>query len=132
MHHGSCLCGNIQYRYSGPIDEVSRCHCTECQKSSGSAFVAVAPIESQYFEILKGEEFLKEFRATPHKARVFCSACGSPLYSARDDAPETRRLRVGTLDTALKPSHQYQGFVSEKASWYELSDAWPQYERFPG
>ncbi|WP_240618182.1 GFA family protein [Halomonas heilongjiangensis] len=46
---------------------------------------------------------MKEYRTTPNKARVFCSECGSPLYSDRDDLPEAKRLRLGTLDSWCRP-----------------------------
>lgn len=71
MHRGSCLCGKICYEYRGEIDEVSMCHCRQCRKAQGTAF-AVAPIRSAGFRITQGAQYLKEFRATPNKAR--CSA----------------------------------------------------------
>ncbi len=127
MHHGSCLCGRIRYEYDEPIDEISRCHCRQCQKAQGGAFVAVAPVRSRAFTILEGQEFLKEYRASPGKVRVFCVECGSPLYSARDDIPEVKRLRVGTLDTAVRTKNQYHAFVSSKAAWYEIGDEYPKH-----
>ncbi|SEF71057.1 GFA family protein [Billgrantia desiderata] len=128
MHKGSCLCGKVEYEYRGEIDEVSMCHCKQCQKAQGSAFVAVAPIRSAEFRITQGTEYLKEYRATPGKVRVFCAECGSPLYSARDDLPEAKRLRLGTLDTPVTPGKRYHAWVSSKAEWYELADELP---RFP-
>lgn len=128
MYEGSCLCGRVRYRYEGVIDEISRCHCTQCQKAQGAAFAAVAPVESQRLKILQGREFLKAFRATPHKARVFCAECGSPLFSERDDRPGVKRLRIGTLETPIQASKQYHAFVHSKAPWYEIRDDFPQYQ----
>lgn len=130
MHQGSCLCGKVRYTYSGEIDEVSMCHCKQCQKAQGSAFVAVAPIRTADFCITHGEEYLKEYRATPGKMRVFCSECGSPLYSARDDLPESKRLRLGTLDTQVTPSKRYHAWVSSKAEWFVLDDELPRCPQF--
>ncbi|MBZ0329659.1 GFA family protein [Halomonas sp. ANAO-440] len=127
MLKGSCLCGKVRYKVSGEIDEVSMCHCQQCQKAQGSAFAAVAPICSADFRITQGAEYLKEYRATPNKARVFCAECGSPLYSARDDRPEAKRLRLGTLDTPISPSKRYHAWVSSKAEWFDLEDALPKY-----
>lgn len=132
MHNGGCLCGRVRYQYDGEIEEVSICHCTQCQKSQGAAFAAVAPVRADRFEILQGHGYLKEFRASANKARVFCAECGSPLYSSRDDLPDVKRLRVGTLDTSVQPSKQYHAFVSKKASWYRISDEFPQYPGKPG
>ncbi|MCE8017709.1 GFA family protein [Halomonas sp. MCCC 1A17488] len=128
MHQGSCLCGKVTYEYRGEIEEVSMCHCQQCRKAQGSAFAAVAPIRSAEFRITRGAEYLKEYRATPNKARVFCTECGSPLYSARDDLPDAKRLRLGTLDTPIAPGKRYHAWVSSKAEWFELTDELP---RFP-
>jgi hypothetical protein len=81
---GGCLCNGVRYEYDGHIEEISLCHCSMCRKAQGTAYAAVSPIESAKFKIIRGHELLKEFRAVPHKARVFCSNCGSPIYSARD------------------------------------------------
>lgn len=54
--------------------------------------------------------------------------CGSPLYSARDDRPEAKRLRLGTLDTPVSPNKRYHAWVSSKAEGFDLADELP---RFP-
>lgn len=130
MHKGSCLCGKVRYEVSGDIDEVSMCHCKQCQKAQGSAFAAVAPVRSADFRITQGAEYLKEYRATPNKARVFCLECGSPLYSARDDRPEMKRLRLGTLDTRILADKRYHAWVSSKAEWFDLADELPRFPEF--
>ncbi|WP_181870006.1 GFA family protein [Halomonas sp. DQ26W] len=56
--------------------------------------------------------------------------CGSPLYSARDDRPEAKRLRLGTLDTPVSPSKRYHAWVSAKAEWFELADELPRFSGF--
>lgn len=127
MLKGSCLCGGVRYEYHGEIRELSLCHCSQCRKAQGSAFVAVAPVESSRLVLVSGVELLKEFRMTPHKARVFCSRCGSPLYSARDDLPGIKRLRVGTVDTPFTCQNAYHAFTGSRASWFEITDGLPQY-----
>lgn len=131
MHRGSCLCGRIQYEYAAQIEEVSRCYCSQCQKGQGTAFVAVAPVLTEKLHFVRGQEYLREYRATPGKARVFCSECGSPIYSARDDLPHLRRLRLGTLDTKIETTTQYHAFVSQKVSWYDILDTHPQHQSLP-
>lgn len=132
MIQGSCLCGGIRYEYDGEIEEISICHCSQCRKAQGSAFAAVGPIASARFRLVSGAELLKEFRATPGKARVFCANCGSPIYSAKDDLPEVKRLRLGTVDTSFACSNTYHIFVGSKASWLDFSDTYPRFtERKP-
>jgi hypothetical protein len=130
MLKGSCLCGKIQYQYSGDLNEISMCHCEQCRKAQGSAFVAVAPIQSSLFFILTGQEYIKEYRSSPGKVRAFCQECGSPLYSARDDQPDVKRLRLGTLDTSVTVEHRYHIFVKSKAPWFDIKDGLPQFQEF--
>jgi hypothetical protein len=124
---GGCLCNGIRYEYDGDIEEISICHCSMCRKAQGTAYAAVSPIESAKFKIIRGHELLKEFRAVSHKARVFCSNCGSPIYSARDDLPQVKRLRLGTVESSVQCRNAYHIFVDSKADWEIISDDLPQY-----
>ena len=126
---GGCLCGGVRYEYHGSIEEISMCHCSMCRKAQGSAFVAVSPIESAKFKVTAGSELLKEYRAVPHKARVFCSNCGSPIYSARDDLPSVKRLRLGTVETPFECRNAYHIYVGSKASWYTIAGDLPLYTK---
>jgi hypothetical protein len=132
MIEGSCLCGGIRYQYDGEIEEISICHCSQCRKAQGSAFAAVSPVTAARFKVLAGVELLKEFRSSPDKARVFCANCGSPIYSAKDDAPELRRLRLGTVDTPFTCANAFHIFTASKASWWDCDDGLPSFaERRP-
>jgi hypothetical protein len=126
---GSCLCGRVRYQYHGELSYLSMCHCHQCQKAQGTAFVAVTPVQRDAFELLAGAAELREFRATPDKARVFCGHCGSPLYSYKDSLPDVIRLRLGTLDTAVQFTERFHQHVASQASWFDLHDDLPQ---FPG
>ncbi len=124
---GGCLCGGIRYEYDGAIEEISMCHCSMCRKAQGSAFVAVSPIDAAKFRIVRGAELLREYRAVREKARAFCSNCGSPIYSARDDLPGIKRLRLGTLETPFECDVAYHIYVDDKAPWEPLADTLPRY-----
>lgn len=130
MLAGGCLCGGVRYEYHGEISEISLCHCSQCRQVTGSAFIAVSPVETDKFKITAGAELLKTYRTIPIKARVFCSQCGSPLYSARDDMPKVKRLRTGTIETPFTCDNIYHIFVKSKAPWYEITDDHPQYAEF--
>ena len=130
MIKGGCLCGGVRYEYGAGIEEISMCHCSQCRKATGSAFIAVSRIESAKFKIVAGTELLKEYRSIPNKARVFCSNCGSPIYSALDDQPQFKRLRLGTVDTAFTCGNAYHIFAPSKAAWHEITDTLPQYAEF--
>lgn len=48
MYTASCLCGEIEFNIKQRVDKIFICHCQQCQKAQGSAFVAVAVIERKY------------------------------------------------------------------------------------
>jgi hypothetical protein len=127
MYSGGCLCGGVRYEYSGEFSLVVYCHCSQCRKAQGTAFGTNAPIESDKFRLLSGAELLKGYESTPGKRRVFCSNCGSPLYSQVLARPELMRLRLGTLDTPLPVRPQAHIYTASKAEWYDILDGLPQH-----
>ena len=131
MHQGSCLCGSIAYEIYGEIGPILFCHCSRCRKANGSAFTAVVPVSSSNFNIVKGAEFLRTYQSEAGVQRIFCSNCGSPIIGKRENAPETVRVRIGTLHTPLKTKASGHIFVGSKAEWYEIHDEIPQYQERP-
>ena len=129
MRTGGCLCGAVRYEIDGPIAPIQLCHCSQCRKANGSAFAANAPVAASDFRIVRGEEALREHRATPIKRRVFCGTCGGPIFSARDDMPDVVRLRVGGLDNTEGLAIGFHIYAVSKAAWWPITDdhpAWPE------
>ena len=126
---GGCLCGAVRYEVEGEIAPIQLCHCGQCRKAQGGPFGANTPVAAAAFRWLQGEESLREFRASPGKRRVFCETCGSPLFSQRDEAPETLRLRAGTLDRTDDLTLGFHIQTASKAAWWPIDDDLP---RCPG
>ncbi|MEM7194278.1 MAG: GFA family protein [Pseudomonadota bacterium] len=126
MIRGGCLCGRVRYSYDGDIDEISLCHCRQCQKAQGTAFAAVSPLDTRRLSF-EGTEHIREYPSSEHKVRAFCSHCGSPLYSARSDLPNIRRLRVGTIDDQTSGRNIYHIHTASKPDWDIICDNHPQY-----
>ena len=97
---GGCLCGNIRYTVSAPIEKIIACHCTHCQKASGTgaSHNAVVPSSAVVFTAGKPRLFADMAQSGNILNRYFCADCGSPIYSQRAKAPEMMVLKVGTLD----------------------------------
>jgi hypothetical protein len=131
MHKGSCLCGAVEYEISGALGPIVFCHCSRCRKASGSAFNAISPVAAANFHIVKGQESLRGYRNNAGVYRMFCGTCGSQLFGKRESAPETVRVRIGTLDTPVDAKVSAHIFVGSKAEWDEIHDDVPQYEERP-
>jgi 2-polyprenyl-3-methyl-5-hydroxy-6-metoxy-1,4-benzoquinol methylase len=124
---GGCLCGAVRYAYSGVLGPIALCHCRQCRKAQGSAFAANSAVAAAAFDIVSGQDLIREFESSPGKKRAFCVRCGSPLYSRRDDRPEVRRLRLGTLDTPIDARPACHIFADSGAEWFAITDALPRH-----
>lgn len=128
---GSCLCGKVAYAIRGRIIGINYCHCSQCQKASGTAFGTSAAVARESFVMLKGHAQLGAFESSPGKNRYFCINCGSPIYSERQGAT-TLYVRLGTLDDDPVARPDVHIHVASKASWYEIKDEIPQLEEEEG
>lgn len=129
MLTGSCLCSAVRYEIDGKIGPVGHCHCATCRKAQGGAFVTNAPVRTKYFRLVTGADAVVEFESSPGKRRCFCRTCGSPLWSRRESAPDIVRIRLGLPDSDPRRRPLAHVWVSEKASWYEITDDLPRSQR---
>lgn len=126
-YQAACLCQQIRWEVTAPLSPIRICHCHQCQRASGSAFLAITTVQQEQVSWLQGRAQLKSYSASAGKRRWFCSHCGSPIYSERDSAPGVLRLRVGTFIDLIpvKPiSHAYTVY---QANWCAILDDVPQY-----
>ncbi|PBC09662.1 aldehyde-activating protein [Mesorhizobium sp. WSM3859] len=115
---GGCLCGAARYVVAGEPLRVGLCHCTDCKRTSGSAYAAFAVWPRSAYQ---GTGKLGTF-----KGRSFCPMCGSRVVSLRDDEAE---IMVGSLDTApsdLIPS--YELWTPRREGWLHNLPWADQYE----
>lgn len=124
---GGCLCGAVRYAVDEPLAPIQLCHCGQCRKAQGSAFAANIPVPAAAFRLSLGQDVLREHRASPGKRRVFCGDCGSPVFSQRDDAPDSLRLRVGGLDDDGGLAVGFHIQTAFQAAWQPIDDDRPAY-----
>jgi hypothetical protein len=127
---GGCACGAVRYRLkSGPMF-VNSCHCADCQRQVGSAFVINAIIELDRIEV-EGEltpYSMPTDSGRPHDV-YRCAECGTTLWSDYGRRP-FRFVRATTLDErgALKPDAHI--FTRSKLPWVRLPEDQPAFEVF--
>ena len=108
--HGSCHCGGVRYEAAVDPARTGICHCTDCQKLTGSAYRVSVPAQDGSFHLLAGTPsvYIKAGDSGARRAQAFCPNCGSPLYTYDADDPGALGLRVGCIDerAALIPTKQ--------------------------
>jgi hypothetical protein len=130
---GGCLCGGVRYEITEPLVAAGYCHCTRCQRRTGSAAAVSARVVPGSLRILSGEELLASWDPPDGFKKVFCSACGGALWAQNPSDPHMAFVRLGTFDgdPGIRPS--YRQFVAYAAGWEPIpDDGLPRYpERIP-
>ena len=115
---GSCLCGAIRFTLSEAPAHAGYCHCTRCQKRTGTAASAQARIDGRSFRMISGEEHLSAWRHPDGGfEKCFCSRCGSHLFSRNPSDHTQMSIRMGAFDgdPGVRPS--WRSYVSYAAPW---------------
>ena len=103
---GKCLCGSVHYAVADEFVYAANCHCSNCRRTTGSAFMTVGEVNAN---------------------DTHCSLCGSLLYSVVRDGAFVH-VAMGTLveDPTIRPRAHI--FVGSKAPWFTITDDLPQYQ----
>lgn len=126
---GHCLCGAVQFEITEPPTRAGYCHCTHCQRRTGTAASLNAHLAPGSLRVLAGAELLRSFTPLGGSPKVFCSACGGALWSAKADG-EPAGVRLGALDADPGVAPSYRQYVDSAAPWEPIPD--DGLERFPG
>jgi hypothetical protein len=98
------------------------CHCTRCQRRTGTAASANGRAAPGSFQIVAGEDRLRAWRPEGGAEKWFCGDCGSALFSRSPENPDRVGVRLGAFDSdpGIRPSaHQY---IAYAAAWEPLPD----------
>ena len=130
---GGCLCGAVRFEIDAPLVSASWCHCTRCQRRTGTPASAQGRVAPGSFRLLQGEGAVRAYEPAGGWAKVFCGECGSQLWSESPDDPEVRGVRLGAFDRDPGIRPEYHQFVAYAAPWAALpDDGLPRYpERKP-
>jgi hypothetical protein len=120
---GGCACGTIRYEVDAPLVAANYCHCTRCQRRSGTAASANARPERGSFRLVSGEESLRAWRPPGGGwEKLFCGKCGSAVIS-RDPGDQGRMsIRMGGFDgdPGIRPG--VRQFTANAAGWEAIPD----------
>jgi hypothetical protein len=131
MLTGSCVCGGVRFEVTEPLVSAGWCHCTRCQRRTGTPASIGAAVAPGSFRITEGEALVTEW--TPPgggNIKAFCSVCGGHLYSRPPDSWERVSVRLGAIDGDPGIRPQYHQHVATAAVWQPLpDDGLPRFER---
>jgi hypothetical protein len=127
-HTGGCLCGIVRFE----VDELgpaSYCHCTRCQRRTGGACSAQTRIDGSALRLVAGADSLRSFRPEEGFEKLFCSGCGSQLFSRNPAEHSQMSIRLGAFDDDPGVRPQWRQFVAYAAEWEPIpDDGLPRYD----
>jgi hypothetical protein len=130
---GKCTCGFVRYRMTSRPLFVNCCHCTWCQRETGSAFAINAMIEAQRVEVTAGEPVPVMTVSNSGKGQKItrCPKCHVALWSNYAGAGDAVRfVRVGTLLEPGRLPPDIHIFTSTKQPWVVLPPGTPAVEEY--
>ena len=130
---GGCGCGAVRFEISEPLVSARYCHCTRCQRRTGTSASASASVVPGSFRVVQGEDRPRAWKPEDGHEKWFCGDCGSALYTVNPHDRSQLGVRLGAVDgdPGVRPSvHQ---FVAYAAPWEQIpDDGLPRYpERRP-
>jgi len=129
---GGCACGAVRYRLESAPMFVHCCHCLDCQRQTGSAFVLNALIETDRVTVLAGEPApapMPTDSGKPHHI-YRCADCGTAVWSEYGGVNTLRFVRVGTLDDPTSLSPDVHIYTRSKQPWIALPQGVPAFEAY--
>jgi hypothetical protein len=126
---GGCSCRAVRYRLTSEPLFTHCCHCLNCQRQTGSAFVINLLIESDRVELLAADPQPVEVpRDDGSTQRIFrCPTCQVAVFSDYG-RPEIWFVRAGTLDDPSGVAPDVHIYTRSKVNWITLPDGVPAFE----
>ena len=119
---GGCGCGAVRFEVDAPLVSASYCHCTRCQRRTGTAASASARTRPGTFRLVAGSDQVRTWAPEGGFEKAFCGLCGSALFSRDPGNPETIGVRLGAFDGDPGIRPQWHQFVAYAAPWEPLPD----------
>jgi hypothetical protein len=119
---GGCGCGAVRFEVNEPLLFAGYCHCTRCQRRTGSAASANAATAPGSFRIVQGEERVRAWKPEGGFEKCFCADCGSALFSRNPERPEQIGVRLGAIDGDPQIRPSFHQFVAYAAAWEPIPD----------
>lgn len=119
---GACGCGAVRFEVTEPFVGAVYCHCTRCQRRTGTGASANARVAADGFRILSGEDRIRSWAPPDGAEKFFCGDCGSALFSRTSPDADIVGVRLGALDgdPGIRPSARQ--FVAYAAAWEQIPD----------
>ncbi len=126
---GGCLCGAVEFEFTGEPEFMRNCHCSRCRRAKGAVHATNLFVAPEKLSFTKGSEHLVRFDLPGAKAfgHSFCDTCGSSLPRQAAGAPFVN-VPAGSLDSDPGVRPECHFFYGSKVDWYTPEDELPKHD----
>ena len=129
---GGCACGAVRYESTAEPVIVAHCHCRDCQRLSGAGHATGAMFPEAQVRISGAPgRFTLTSDAGNTVTRLFCGACGSPLFGMNTGMPGFMTVAAGTLDEPDRITPEVVVFARSRPHWDAMDAALPTFDDQP-
>ena len=130
---GACQCRAVRYQCTAAPASIYACHCTECQRQSGSAFGTSMLVPRDAFSFAHGTP--KTWTRLSDSGRkvdcLFCGDCGTRLVHLPQHSPQLAIIRPGALDDTKWIRLAGHIWLRSKQAWFEVPAGAVTYDQQP-
>ncbi len=121
--HGGCLCGDVRYSLAEEPLTLYACHCTDCQRQTGSSFALSLVVRRNALQIVRGrpQEYALQLSDGRTKRSSLCSRCSTRIWNP-SSVSGLAVLEAGTLDDTswLRPVGHI--WTRSAQPWFEIPE----------
>ena len=132
---GNCHCKDISYQAEVNSEKVIICHCTDCQKMSGSPYRVIVMAQEENFKLQGSEpkQYVKTSDRGAPRIQAFCSECGTHIFATSTDniGKRTFNIRLGTVNEKEKLNPTMQVWCRSAQGWAFNIQETPRLEKQP-
>lgn len=129
---GGCMCGQVHYEIAAEPVMAGHCHCTDCQKNSGSGHTEHVMFPKAAVKVTgKVSEYKSKADSGNTKIHAFCPTCGSPVYATSSGFPDMMTVRAGSLENPEIFKPQMAVYAIRRRPWDHMDPKVPSFDRMP-
>ena len=127
MNDGNCLCGAVRFEVDPPSRFCAHCHCQNCRRAHGAAFVTWVGYPVEQFRLTAGKDDLVRYRTDTEANRSFCRICGTTLFYEGPRWETEIHVARAVINGEIERAPQAHVYVDHKALWHEITDGLPRF-----
>jgi hypothetical protein len=124
---GGCLCGAVRFEARPPSRFCAHCHCGNCRRAHGAAFVTWAGFPRDRVRIVEGEETLADYRTDTGATRSFCGRCGTTMFYRGPRWEGELHVALAAINGPIDRAPASHVYVDHHAEWWTIDDGLPCY-----